>query len=210
VISVGLLPKSTVRDGARARPVFQDMLDGLRYVRDHDRLRKLMLLFTLVIIVGFPHVTILPGFVENQLGAPSETASLLWGVSAFGSLLASLVVASAADSARAPAYFSRLALGFGVSLMVVALARGLFAVTVLMVVVGLLSGGFQTLAGAVIVRQTEPRYAGRVMSLMMLSFAGFGLMGLPIGALADAVGERVTFAAMGVVVCAVAAVLRAR
>jgi hypothetical protein len=33
-------------------------------------------------------------------------------------------------------------------------------------------------------------------------------MGLPIGALADAVGERVTFAAMGVVVCAVAAVLR--
>ena len=210
VLSVGLLPKSTVREGARARRVFEDMLDGLRYVRDHERLRTLMLLFTLVIIVGFPHVTILPGLVENQLGASSESASLLWGATAFGSLVASLVVAAMADSPRAAAFFSRLALGFGVSLVVVALAPGLVAVTLLMVVVGLMSGGFQTLAGAIIVRQTESRYVGRVMSLMMLSFAGFGLMGLPIGALADAVGERVTFAAMGVVVCIVVACLRAR
>jgi MFS family permease len=210
VLSVSLLPKSIVREGARSRRVLEDMLDGLRYVRGHERLGRLMLLFTLVIIVGFPHVTILPGFVSNQLGASSESASILWGVTAFGSLLASLVVAAAADSPRASAYFSRLALGFGVSLVVVAAAPGMIAVSLLMVVVGLLSGGFQTLAGAVIVRETEPRYAGRVMSLMMLSFAGFGLMGLPIGALADAVGERVTFAALGVVVCIVAAWLRPR
>ncbi|HVR29168.1 MAG TPA: MFS transporter [Thermoanaerobaculia bacterium] len=208
VVSVGLLPKSTVREGARARRVLEDMLDGLRYVRHHDRLGTLMLLFTLVIIVGYPHVTILPGFVENQLGAASESASILWGVSALGSLVASLMVAAMADSPRASAYFSRLALGFGVSLIVVALAPGFAAVTVLMGVVGLVSGGFQTLAGAVIVRQTEPRYIGRVMSLTMLSFAGFGLMGLPIGALADALGERVTFAALGVVVCGVVAWLR--
>jgi MFS family permease len=210
VVSVGLLPKSIVREGARARHVLDDMLDGLRYVRHHDRLRTLMLLFTLVIIVGFPHVTILPGFVENQLGASSESASILWGVSAFGSLASSLVVAAAADSPRASAYFSRLALGFGVSLVAVALAPSFVAVAILMLVVGLLSGGFQTLAGAVIVRQTEPRYVGRVMSLTMLSFAGFGLMGLPIGALADALGERITFAALGIVVCGVVAALRAR
>jgi hypothetical protein len=48
------------------------------------------------------------------------------------------------------------------------------------------------------------------MSLTMLSFAGFGLMGLPIGALADALGERITFAALGIVVCGVVAALRAR
>ena len=43
---------------------------------------------------------------------------------------------------------------------------------VVMVLVGAVGGGFQTLAGAVIIRQTEPRYVGRVMSLMMMSFAG--------------------------------------
>jgi MFS family permease len=208
VLSVGLLPKSIVREGARAAPVFHDMLDGLRYVRQHDRLKTLMLLFTLVIIVGFPHATILPGLVENQLGESSEKSSILFGVTALGALMASLVVAALADSPRAPALFSRLALGFGMSLIAVALAPGFVTVTLLMVAVGLLSGGFQTLAGAVIVRHTEPRYVGRVMSLMMLSFGGFGLMGLPIGALADALGERVTFAVLGVVVCGVVGVLR--
>jgi MFS family permease len=210
VASVALLPKSTVREGAREAHVLSDMLDGLRYVRQHDRLKNLMLLFTLVIIVGFPHVTILPGFVENQLGASSEASSVLFGVTAFGALAASLVVAAMADSARAPALLGRLALAFGLSLVVTALAPSFATLAVLMLLVGLLSGGFQTLAGAVIVRHTEARYVGRVMSLTMISFAGFGLMGLPVGALADAVGERVTFAALGLVVCGVVAVLRGR
>jgi hypothetical protein len=48
------------------------------------------------------------------------------------------------------------------------------------------------------------------MSLTMLSFAGFGLMGLPIGALADAVGERAAFAILGVLLCVVVAVVRRR
>ena len=96
------------------------------------------------------------------------------------------------------------------SLIVVSLAPGFVSMAFLMLVVGLFSGGFQTLGGAVIVRLTEPRYVGRVMSLTMLSFAGFGLMGLPIGFLADAYGERVALAVLGVVVCGVVGWLRSR
>ena len=203
VLSLVLLPKSKVREDAAASHVLEDMFAGLRYVRGHDRLNVLVLLFTLVIIIGFPYVTILPGFVENQLGMPSESASVLFGVTALGSLVSSLLVASRADKAGASRLFSRLALGFGASLIVAALAPSFVTLTALMFLVGLLSGGFQTLAGAVIVRTTEPRFVGRVMSLTMLSFAGFGLMGLPVGALADALGERVTFACLGVAVCAV-------
>ena len=210
VASLILLPKSKVREGALEKHVFADMLDGLRYVLQHARLRKLMLLFTLVIIVGFPHVTILPGFVENQLGTPAELSSILFGVTAFGSLVASLLVASLADSPRAHALFWWLALGFGVSLLVVALAPSFFAMTLMMVGVGVLSGGFQTLGGAVIIGHTEPEYVGRVMSLTMLSFAGFGLMGLPIGAMADAFGERATFAGLGVLVCVLVLAVRNR
>lgn len=66
-------------------------------------------------------------------------------------------------------------------------------------------GGFQSLNGAVIVRLTEPAYFGRVFSLTMLAFAGFGLMGLPIGLLADSVGERGALIAMAGLVCAIVA-----
>ena len=41
------------------------------------------------------------------------------------------------------------------------------------------------------------------MSLVMLAFGGFGLMALPYGFLADAIGERVTLLIMGVGVLAV-------
>ena len=203
VLSLFFLPKSKVREGVGATHVLEDLLAGLRYVYRHDSLRTLMLLFTLVIISGFPHVTILPGYVENQLGMSSESSSVLFGVSAFGSLVASLMVAGSADSARAQRLFTRMALGFAIALVATALAPNFVTLTLFLIVVGLLSGGFQTLAGAVIVRNTEPQYVGRVMSLTMLSFAGFGLMGLPIGIVADLFGERITFAALGLIVGAV-------
>ncbi len=73
--------------------------------------------------------------------------------------------------------------------------------------VGAGSGGFQTLNGAVIARETEPSYMGRVMSLVILAFAGFGLMALPFGALADWIGEAQTLFVMGALVLGLCAVL---
>ena len=49
---------------------------------------------------------------------------------------------------------------------------------------------------------TEKGYQGRVQSLMQLSFAGFGIAALPLGALAEVVGLRVAIAVMGSVALA--------
>ena len=67
-----------------------------------------------------------------------------------------------------------------------------------MVLVGAASGGFHALNGAVIALETDPIYMGRVMSLSMLSFAGFSLTALPLGILADQFGERAVLFGMGV------------
>jgi MFS family permease len=92
---------------------------------------------------------------------------------------------------------------FGLSLLVLWLARGMFTAGVMLFVIGVTSGAFTTLNGAVLLRNTDPRYMGRVMSLAMLAFGGFGLIGIPVGLLADAVGEGETCAIMGVLVCLV-------
>ncbi len=209
-MSLLLLPRSEPRTSNGGGNVFDDMIDGVRYVFRQPRLRRLVLLFTLVTIVGFPHVTLLPGFVENQLGSPSESSSILFGVSALGSLVASILVAGLADSSGAARLFSWLGVGFGVCLVFGAAVPGFGFMVAIMLLIGAVGGGFQTLAGAVIIRQTEPEYVGRVMSLMMMSFAGFGLMGLPIGALADRFGERVTFLMMAVGVVMAVLILRER
>jgi hypothetical protein len=73
-----------------------------------------------------------------------------------------------------------------------------------MLLVGVGFGGFQTLNAAVIVHATEPAYFGRVFSLSMLAFAGVSLASLPVGVLADAIGERTTLALLAAVVVAIA------
>ena len=208
-LSLLLLPKSVVREDARSRPIFADVADGVRYVVHHRRLLLLMSFFVTVILAGFPHVTVLPGLIENVLGRPASEVSQLFVSSAVGALLASIGVARFGDSPRAHVIYTGLGCLFGTSLVAVSLAPSLPWVMAGMFGVGAGSGGFQTLNGAVIAREIEPEYMGRVMSLVILAFAGFGLMALPYGVLADRIGERQTLLTMGCVVLGLCTVLGA-
>jgi len=199
--SLSWLPKSRRR--TLDTRVLADVADGLRYVRAHPRLRVLLSMFVAVIMTGFPYVAVLPGFVANQLGRGPEAIGLLLGVAALGGLATSVGVARFADSPRARSIYSGLGLGFGLTLVALAGAPDYASAVGLCLLLGAANGGFQTLANAVLLHATEPAYVGRVMSLSMLAFAGFGMMGLPIGLFADALGERVALAAMGAAVCAI-------
>ena len=160
----------------------------------------MLIQFVGVFMAGFPYVALMPGLVENQLGRDAEGISLLAGSAAAGGLLTSLLVARIADSPRARAVNTALGFGFAGSLFAIALAPSFALAAVASFGIGAASGGYQTLATAVMLATTEPIYIGRVMSLTMMAFAGFGVMGLPIGWLADAIGERGTLAAMGAAV----------
>lgn len=205
-----LLPRSVVRLGARDAHVLADIAAGLRYVRDHRRLRLMLTFFVSVIMIGYPYVTLLPGLLEHALGSDAHDVGTLFGISAAGALTTSLGVARFADSEHALRIYAGMALLFGVSLAAVAFAPSYLGAAIAMFLVGAGSGGFQSLNGAVIVRETEPAYFGRISSLSALAFAGFGLMGLPIGLLADAIGERGVLGGMGAAVCVAALVLTGR
>jgi predicted MFS family arabinose efflux permease len=157
-------------------------------------------------MLGMPYVALMPGFVRNELGGNNAGIAFLLASQAAGGLAASLIVAGLADSPRAMAVYSGAGLLFGVSLIATAAAPTLWVAAGGMFVSGLGSGGFQTLNGAVVIRESDPRYFGRVMSLTMSGFAMFGLAALPLGFLADQVGERVTLAGMGVAISAIVVV----
>ena len=203
--SLLLLPRSFGRADI-VTGVFTDVADGLRYVARQPPLRILLSFFVIVIMVGFPYVSVMPGFVENQLGHEARAIGLLMGVAAAGGLLTSLLVTRYADSPSARGIYSALGVGFGVTLVALAATPDYAIAVGVSFAVGAANGGFQTLSNAVLLRATEPAYVGRVMSLTMMAFAGFGLMGLPIGLLADSVGERLSLVAMGAAVCAVSGV----
>lgn len=205
--SLVLLPASPPRADASDTHVLRDLRDGLSYVFERPRLRLQVFIFIALITVGFPHVTVLPGLVENELGRSVADISVLYLVSACGALVSSLFVARYADSPNALGIYVGMGLVFGVALMGLSAVSSFAMAAVVMFGVGVGSGGFQALSGAVIVRETESLYIGRVMSLTMLAFGFFGLMALPVGVLADAVGERVALAATGFGVCSLSALL---
>ena len=206
VLLQGGLPRpAPVAVTGPARSMLEDIVAGLTYVRENKPLRAALLMFVMAVMFGFPHVTLLPGIVEHELHADSKQVSVLFAVAAVGGLAASLLVARVAGSPQALAIYRASGLGFGASLALLWAAHDLLTAGVVMFLVGLTSGSFMTLNGTVLLRYTDPRYMGRVMSLAMLAFGGFGLLGLPFGMLADRIGEGPTLAVMGL--CVVLSVL---
>jgi MFS family permease len=210
VAALGLLPRSVVRAGARDRHVLADVVAGVRYAAGHPRLRLLLLFFVSVIMLGYPSVTVLPGLLEHELQLEAGRLSTLLGVSAVGAVAGSFATARFADTRHAtPIYVGAAAL-YGLSLAGLGLAPSLPAALGASLGLGVGGGAFQTLNGAVIVRETEPAFFGRVSSLTTMAFAGFGLMGLPVGLLADAIGERGALFAMSGAVLLVTLALGSR
>lgn len=200
------LPPSPGRANA-VGSVLGDVLAGFTYLRDRERLRLLVLFFVFVVMLGFPHVSVLPGFVENVLGRDAKDVSVLFGISAFGGLLSSLALAPMADGRHAVRIYVGTGFLFGASLVGLALTTSFWGAACMLFVTGVVSGGVFTLNGAVILRECDERYYGRVVSLSMLAFAGFGIMGPPVGWAADVFGERVLLLTCGIAVAVTAIVV---
>lgn len=197
----GQLPRPQPRADAATSSVLGDIYGGLRYVVARPHLKALLLYYVFTMMLGFPYVVVLPGLVENALNQPAETVSVLFSTSAVGSLIASVVAAPFADHRHVLLAHRGAGFLFAVSLVWLSLVQDMTMANAAIILNGLATGVVATLNGAVLVRACEPRYIGRVMSLAMLAFGGFGLMGLPFGALADAFGERLCLQVMGASVC---------
>ena len=71
-----------------------------------------------------------------------------------------------------------------------------FAVTAL---VGAATTGYQSLSNTLAIGMSDELHRGRVQSLLMLSFAGFGIAAAPLGLLAEVIGLRWSMGVMGLV-----------
>jgi MFS family permease len=208
VLVVATLAQLPPSRGKQARSsMLTDVVLGFRHVRHNPRLLQIVLGFILITIAGFPYMVVLPGFTQDVLGTGKAGFGVMVGVSAVGGLAMSLAVASLADSPKALLLQSLASLLLGVALVLTGVAPTFVTALVAMVLVGGGGSAFQTLNNSIALKEADPEYYGRVMSLMMMAWSFNGLIGLPIGVLADAAGERAVLVGMGVCVCAIFALL---
>ena len=198
------IPATPVAQGVR-RSFLGEVSAGISYVARTPRIRGLVLAYILIIMCGFPYISVLPGLLENELDRRASDITILLVVNAIGGLIASLGVASLADSPRAPAVYTLATLVFGLALVASGVSPAFWVLVLAMFFVGFGGGGFQTLNGALVSHLTEPAYFGRVISLTFLAFAASSVIALPVGIIADAIGERWTITISGLAVLGVVA-----
>jgi predicted MFS family arabinose efflux permease len=151
-------------------------------------------------MVGFPFVAFLPRFATDDLDVGASGYGFLAAASAVGAVALSMYIAGRSKGRAAWRIQSVTGVAFGVGLVLLALAPTYVAAVAAVTWVGAASAGFQAMNNSLVLALSDLEYHGRVQSLMMLSFSGFGMAALPLGVLADAIGLRETIALMGVAV----------
>jgi MFS family permease len=194
---------STARTDTSVRDEFHA---SLRYVWKHRPVGLLIIVSFVVVMVGFPFVAFLPRFATEVLDVGSAGYGFLAAASAVGAVALSMAIAGRSKGRAAWRIQSVTGVLFGVFLVVLGWAPGYLAAVIAVAAVGAASAGFQAMNNSLVLQLSDLEYHGRVQSLMMLSFSGFGMAALPLGVLADAIGLRETLAIMGATVVVAMAV----
>lgn len=191
------LPHGRPDPEREVRSPLSEMADGVRYVYRRKDVLVLVLTSLVVVMFAFPYVAFLPTIADRVFDVGSSGFGLMSGVSAVGALAASLLIAGKASGTGAVRIQAACGILFGLGVAVLGHAPSFAVGLVLILVIGGASSGFQSLNNSTVLDRTDLAYHGRVQSLMMLSFSGFGMMALPLGALADDIGITTTMGIMG-------------
>ncbi len=186
------------RQDAGTTSVFSDLHAGLSYTWKNYDVRMMMLMFAGVVLTAFSYQQLMPGFLENELGQPASRVGPVYGATAVGGIGLTLFLTRGSMTSRASSLMFVFGAAAAGSIVLLALSPNFGAALGAAVVVGAASSGFQMCNQVTLMERTDPAYFGRVMSLTMTAFGLQMIVGFPAGALADAVGERVTLTVMAI------------
>lgn len=194
------LPPGHRKGNAPPRSPFGELYDGLQYVRTRRPLLLLLGCTLAVVMVGLPYLAFLPSVSDGLFDTGSAGYGLLSASSAVGAVVAGLVVGRVRRRTGPWPLVVLSGVVFGLAIVLLSLAPSFSIAALALVPVGAGLLVFQTMTQSLLMSLSDVTFHGRIQGLVMLSFAGFGIVALPLGLLADAVGLRQTFAGMGVVV----------
>jgi len=188
-----------------ARPL-AEIVDGVRYVASRPHLRRLVLSSFLIIMFGFNYVAFIPALVKGEFGLGDGWVGLIMSASSIGAVAVGIPLAGRADGAGVWKLMVGSGFAFGLGVIALGLSPVFGVGALVVIVIGAGTTGYQSLSNAIALNMTADSHQGRVQSLMMLSFAGFGIAAAPLGVLAESIGLRQAIVLMGCVTLTTAVV----
>ncbi len=152
---------------------------GLRYLWETPLLRNVIISIALVGTFSFNFTVTLPLLAKTTFHqATASQYGILMGAMGLGAIVGGLYVAY--RSRPTPKLLMGLALGFAVSMALVALAPSLTLAEVFMVPTGAFSIAFMSSSNATLQLNSSEQMRGRVMSLYGTAFLGTTPIGAPL------------------------------
>jgi predicted MFS family arabinose efflux permease len=199
MVMVMRLAPSAVRSATGRSPLVE-LADAVRYMRSEAAVGRIALLTVVVVMVGFPYLTFLPTLADERYGVGATGFGLMSAMAGLGAVAAGMLDARLNAGTRPWRMIIFSAAGFGVALILLGVVNSYVVGLICLMVVGATALIFQTSSQAVMLRLSPLEYHGRLQSMVILGFSGFGLAALPLGLLADAITLDLVLIAMGVIV----------
>ena len=161
------------------------MMDGLKYVRDNQVIRGLMLIVALASFLTIPYIALMPVFAKDVLQAGADTLGFLLTAVGVGAIIGALAVAYLQEGQRG-LWLVLSNVAAPVLLLIFCISGSIPFSLVFVTLLGLSNAIRQTLANSLIQLNVTGEYHGRVMSIFNLLLNGMSRVGtLLIGALAE-------------------------
>jgi MFS family permease len=170
--------------------------DGLFYIWENPILRATLVMMFIIGTFAYEFPVILPLFATRTLHGNAATYSAMTAAMGIGAVVGGLYTAG--RGVPVASTLVKVALAFGVAIILMAFMPDLFATLLTLVALGVLSVLFITFGNTTLQLTSQPHMRGRVMSLWSIAFLGTTPIGGPIiGFLADHTNPRVGLAIGG-------------
>jgi len=190
------------------RDMLSQLIEGLRFVGGNFIFASLISLALFNALFGLSYITLLPVYADQYFGTGSTGYGLLSAAHGAGSMVGTLLIATAALRFVRPGLIMLTsATGMGLALMVFSRSPGMSFAVAMLGLVGFCSTFYLTHVTTIIQTQVPDHLRGRVLSLYSLCWNLLPLGGLLAGALAAAVNARFAVLIGGLMVAANALVL---
>jgi MFS family permease len=182
------------------------MLEGLRYVRGHPELLRILLLLSAVSLLGAQHSTFIPVLTRQNMHGGARILGVLMGAPGIGALAAAAWLFRSA-SERISFLLPMMTAASGFTIAILAWSTHAWWAEILLVFLGFCVT-FQSAGSNILLQESAPEWIrGRIMALFSMAFMGL----MPVGAFMLGLAARhanVSAVLVGAgLICAISALL---
>lgn len=164
--------------GERVVKARGQLREGFQYVWHTPVLRNVLLMMVIIGTLSYEFQVVLPIFASRTFHAGAGGYSFLMGAMGLGAVIGGIITANRRNVT--PRTIAIAALSFGVAMLLAAAAPHIIVAGLFMVLVGIGSISFTSVANSTLQLQSAPNMRGRVMSLWTMAFLGTTPIGGPI------------------------------